>query len=302
VPAKRQRRSPIRDPDLVRDAVSTLGPVFTATALRNALTSLKDAGVISSRLSFDEFVDELNRAFDVRVAVLEPETSPKTELAHYKPMVRYVLGNASPYLIALSTKQGSYISHGSAAYLHALTDQVPKTIYVNKEQSAKPDRTVQLTQAGIDRAFANSPRLSNYTFRCGDFRVTLLSGKNTGRTEVTSIEDPEGAPVETTTLERTLVDVAVRPAYAGGPHQVLDIYKAARERASVNTVVAILRQLGHAYPFHQAVGFYLDKAGFPPDRVERLRAFGLHFDFYLANKLHDAEYIRDWRLYVPKGM
>ena len=64
----------------------------------------------------------------------------------------------------------------------------------------------------------------------------------------------------------------------------------------------MIRKLGHAYPYHQAVGFYLDKAGYPKERVERLRAIGIHLDFYLANKMRDAEYVPEWRLYVPKGL
>ena len=50
---------------------------------------------------------------------------------------RYHVGLFSDYELALSLKPGAYLSHGTAAHLHNLIDQEPKTIYVNKEQSPK---------------------------------------------------------------------------------------------------------------------------------------------------------------------
>ena len=44
----------------------------------------------------------------------------------------------TPYNFALSIRGGAYLSHGSAVHLLGLTEQQPRTIYVNKEQSLKP--------------------------------------------------------------------------------------------------------------------------------------------------------------------
>jgi hypothetical protein len=72
---------------------------------------------------------------------------------------RYHVGPFSPYELALSLRSGSYLSHGTAAYLHKLTDQTHQTIYLNKEQSPK-NPTTTLTQAGINRAFSSRQRES----------------------------------------------------------------------------------------------------------------------------------------------
>jgi hypothetical protein len=61
---------------------------------------------------------------------------------------RYRRGPFSPYELALSLKPGSYLSHGTAAYLHNLADRELGTVYANKEQSFK-DSEGTLTQPGI---------------------------------------------------------------------------------------------------------------------------------------------------------
>jgi hypothetical protein len=97
---------------------------------------------------------------------------------------RYAWDKPSPYALATSLVRGGFLSHASAMHLHGLTDRVSKTIYVNKEQSPKPQSRGVLTQPAIDRAFKSAPRVSNYAFISGPHQFVLLSGKNTGGLEV----------------------------------------------------------------------------------------------------------------------
>jgi hypothetical protein len=215
---------------------------------------------------------------------------------------RYVWGVASPYSIGLSLAKNSYLSHGSAVFLHALTDQVPKTLFINKEQTPKPASRTALSQPAIDRAFGNSPRTSKYVFLADSHRYVLLSGKNTGRLEVSRIEGPEGELLDATKLERTLVDIVVRPAYAGGVHEVLRAYRSAIHRLSLNTLVAVLTKLNHVYPYHQSVGFLLQRAGCSEDQLAKVAQLGIKWKFYLDYRIADPAYDDRWQLYYPKGL
>jgi hypothetical protein len=242
------------------------------------------------------------------IAVMEPRglarvvLRPPQDVGSGRALVRYVWGPVSVYSLGLSMRPGAYLSHASAVFLHGLSNQIPKTVYVNKEQTAKPPPAQGLTQAGIDRAFANSQRSSTYVFTYEGYRFVLLSGKFTNRLEVSEVRGPQGEPVDATKLERTLIDIAVRPAYAGGVFEVAKAYRAAKGRVSVNTLVATLKQLGYVYPYHQAVGFYLQRAGFEPAKLEKLRQLGLEYDFYLSHKMGPAAYSPEWRLHYPEGL
>lgn len=56
-------------------------------------------------------------------------------------------------------------------------------------------------------------------------------------------------------MARTLVDIAVRPDYADGVYQVLAAYEGARERVSVNALMAVLKTPFTAIPITKSWGF-----------------------------------------------
>ena len=188
--------------------------------------------------------------------------------------------------MALSLKEGSYLSHSSAVFLHGLNTQLPSTIYVNKEQSVKPLQNKSLTQDSLNNSFANNQRESNCIFRLRDSRIVLLSGKNTNALEVIEIAGPQGESLRTTSIARTLIDITVRPNYSGGAYQVVEAFKGARERVSGSSIITVLKNLNYVYPYHQDIGFYMSQAGFPSAETAKLRKLGLEFDFYLALNIH----------------
>lgn len=231
-----------------------------------------------------------------------PRPSSESDWTITRPFLRYVWGEASPLEVASSLRKRSYLSHATAVLLHGLTAEIPKTVYANKEQSPKPSPAGGLSQAGIDRAFKNRPRTSNFLFSYEGNKIVLLSGKNTGDLEVSEFAVPGSPPLRATKLERTLIDITVRPNYAGGVFEVLKAFKGARDRASVATLIATLARLEYVYPYHQAIGFYMELAGYPAKHLDRLKQEGLDFDFYLSNQIHNPGYSSSWRVHYPKEL
>src|SRR5258708_14740038 len=160
--------------------------------------------------------------------VLESRTLQEVQLTATYPLhtKRYHWGNFTPYELALSLRPDSYLSHGTAAFLHGLAHHPPDFVYVNKEQSAK-DQSGSLTQANMKRAFCGKQRQSTFIVTHDQTKIMLLNGKDTDRLGVQQITEAQGETIELTDLERTLIDIAVRPGYAGGIRNVLNSYRQA---------------------------------------------------------------------------
>ncbi len=172
-------------------------------------------------------------------------------------------------------------------------------MYVNREQAPKPDHG-ELTGDALRVAFSRKQRQSNYLFQTSKSRFVLLNGKYTARRGVEHIHALTGEKVEVTNLERTLIDIVVRPTYAGGVHEVLGIYESAKDRVSAARMASILDQLDYLYPYHQAIGFYMERAGYDKRDCRKFRELGLEFDFYLAHGMGRTAYDGSWRLFYPR--
>jgi len=214
----------------------------------------------------------------------------------YRPEIRYTWGDVPFYALVNSLKPQSYFTHYTAFVFHELTDQLPKTVYLNHEQYSSGTSTGQLTQDAIARAFARPQRQSSNRCEFDGRTICVVNGRATGRLGVIRMDD-----VDATDLERTLIDATVRPSYCGGVAEVLRAYTTARGRLSVNRLSAYLKQLAYVYPYHQAVGFYLERAGFGQAQLDILRQTPRDFDFYLANAMKQTDYDEKWRLFYPKG-
>ncbi len=274
--------------------------VFTQTELRELIEGSKRKLGLPLSLTLGRAMPVLLAEGSLRKIEL-PAAIDSKGLRRYPTIRRYAWGNVSPYALGLALRKNAYLSHASAIFLHGLTNQVPRTIYVNKEQTLKPRPSTALTQEGLDRAFRSPQRTSSYVFTNDDHRYVLLSGKQTNRLEVSDILGPSGEPLVATKLERTLIDVVVRPTYGGGVFQVLEAFRQARDSVSINTLVAVLRKLDHVYPYHQAIGFYMERAEYDSARLDRLKGLGLQYDFYLTHQMTNPKYDAGWRLFYPEG-
>ncbi|TWT90523.1 hypothetical protein Mal64_09140 [Pseudobythopirellula maris] len=235
-------------------------------------------------------------------AVVRETSLQSVKLAFpYRSVTRFVWGNAPTYSIIQSVDQQGYFSHYTAMQVHNLTDQIPKAAYFNVEQPATGGGG-SLSQAGIDRAFKGRCRVTNNVLEFRGMTIHKINGQNTERLGVTQAQMKDGADIFVTDIERTLIDIAVRPIYSGGISEVAGAYREAAERVSGNRLATYLKSLNYTYPYHQAIGYYMEKAGnYTESQMKRIKAIPREFDFYINYQIKNPALNEGWRLFIPKG-
>lgn len=285
-------RLQIAAPDIINLFNSAPTKVFSGKEIAAILSEHRHEWRLAQATSVAAFIDFLlDRGLKKRIL----------RSTEYSPITKYTWGEVSSFELGQTLRPNSYLSHGTAVFLHGLTDQFPSVIYSNREQSEKPRSRGELSQQGIDRAFRSKQRQSAYVYNEGRWRYTLLSGKQTQQLEVGRLRGPNEETLAVTKLERTLIDVVVRPTYAGGIFEVKAAFERAKDRVSTNVLLATLKKLDYVYPYHQAIGFYMDRAGFSAEALDLVARIGFEFDFYLAHGTDNVAYDDRWRLFHPQG-
>jgi hypothetical protein len=272
--------------------------VFSETQLKQILDDNRLTWQLGATHNLDRFIQNLENSKLVTPVSLNFFPISGDEQAVIKRTVkRYMTSSAGVLELALSLSSKSYLSHYTAAYLNGLTTQVPKRIYVTTELSKKQQTRGRLEQSAIDKAFRQPQRIAGEQAIWEDYTIIPLHGKFSNRLGVNLT-----APMPHTGLERTLIDMAVRPAYSGGVHAVLEDYRKVVDKISINKLKATLTNLDLIYPYHQAIGFYLEKAGAPARKLEVFEEMAMEFDFYLTYDMKETAYSEKWRLYYPTGI
>jgi hypothetical protein len=105
--------------------------VYTRSEIAGHHLKLRRDGVLAKHTKLDEFLNFLIARRHLMAIKLEAKE-------YAKETMRYFVGRPSSFAIAASLRKNGFMSHGTAAYLHGLIKEVPNTIYLNVELSAKP--------------------------------------------------------------------------------------------------------------------------------------------------------------------
>jgi hypothetical protein len=265
--------------------------VITRRAAGDILANLRELWQVPKSFGADQLITLLLENNVIRIAELRSDD--------YGTKNRYLLGNVSPLTLASSIHSGSYLSHGAALHLHGLAPL--GAIYVNHEQSAKNSDS-RLSQAALNKAFRNKQRQSNYVYRYASHTVIFLNGKDTGCAGVVEMRGPDKERLRVTNLERTLIDIVVRPRYAGTIETIMGAFRKMAKRVSIDRITALLDKTDYSYPYHQALGFLFSRSGVPERWLAPLRRRGSRFKFYLDYGMTNPAYDPEWRIYYPADL
>lgn len=293
--------------DTIKDLGIQYGNILNRTTLINMLTTLKTHHHVPSRTSLSLLIHYLQNVLKLFTEI-EIYSEKKGE-----KITRYIstYTEVSPYEIALSLLSNSFLSHYSALYIHDLTINNPKEIYINREQSKKPlnKENAKLTQRKVDYAFSKEMRrtkdIYNFNYQGTQYTVHVLNAKNTNKTGIIK-KKPIGfsKTIQVTNIERTLLDVTVRPKYSGGALEVLDAYHEAKATVDIPKLAEYLKKFDYIYPYEKSVLFYLKNTNFPTNALaifEDLldKSPNKMINFYLDYQLIQKEEDKDIGLFYP---
>lgn len=290
-------RIQIAKADIVRHFDALPKHVLKAKDIHDILAEQRGFWRLAQNTTAEQFIEFLTKHSKLR---LYEFAFPQ------RPERCYVWEDAPLLAILQALKKGIHFSHYTAMRAQGLTEQTPKTIYLTEERTtATVAASSELRQEPIDAAFRKPARTSNNWVEHAGHKIYLLNGAATNHLGVVSelVTDDSGAEVTArlTNVERTLIDVTVKPEYGGGVFEVLKAYELAKDRLSVNKLLAMLHKLEFVYPYHQAIGCYLQRAGYKPSQLDLVRRLPMKYDFYLAHDMGDTRYEPEWRLHVPNG-
>jgi predicted transcriptional regulator of viral defense system len=291
----KKTRIQIAKPDIIKYLDKLASHVLKLTEIAAILSQERAGWRLTQRTTTQQFI-----TFLIEQSELKQLDFPFP----YRSECRYVWGDVPLLEVLLTLKTNAYFSHYTAIRMHGLTEQVPKTIYLNHEQRPQPQNP-HLEQGRIAAAFSRKPRMSQNSIDFDGVRICMVNGMFTNQlgvaNEKVSYDSEKKLNVRVTNVERTLIDIAVRPAYSGGVFEVQKAFLLAKDNVSVNALAAMLQRLKYVYPYHQAIGYYLERAGYRDSLLELLRRFPMDYDFYLAHEMGETEYVKEWKLYIPKG-
>jgi hypothetical protein len=103
--------------------------VFLKKDIGRILADYRSQWHLPHCLKLDDFIRHLMKVSKLKEITL---VSPN----YGKTVIRFAWINPSPYRLGLSLRSGSYLSHHTAIHLHGLIRVMPRTIYLNSEQSS----------------------------------------------------------------------------------------------------------------------------------------------------------------------
>ena len=186
--------------------------------------------------------------------------------------------------------------------LHQLTLQIPKIVYISEDKYEPyyESSNIELEQESVDKAFSKPQRVSKESYKSeyDAFRYVYLQKKhNSINIGITTMNG-----LAVTDLERTLIDIAVRPAYSGGAFQILEAFNKAKGKLNLDKLDSYLQKLDYIYPYHQLVGFYLDLAGFPEKKLKLFLDKKSPINFYQTYNLTNKKLNQKWGIFYPTGL
>jgi predicted transcriptional regulator of viral defense system len=269
---------------------------YTTFDIKNIFSLNRNDWKIAGYRTADQFMSFLENKNIIKILKLKHQSTGSIKKILTEP-------DATTQNIALTIKKNGYLSNYSSMQIHQLTLQIPKSLYISFNKSLElkdiKKNENEISQENIDIAFSKPQRITSEVYRSELDNTRFYFIQKAHKEKNIGIISNDNYSY--TDLERTLIDIAVRPVYSGGVFEVLNAFEIAKENVDVNKLNTYLLELDYKYPYHQVIGFYMSKAGYADEKVSLFSNYLSKYDFYLTYNMSNKEYDSEWKIYYPKG-
>jgi hypothetical protein len=281
-------------PQIIAHVKSKSLNIYSSADFAYFLMELKEKGWAGHRAEVSELGQLIVEHLDLKTEIFA-DAKGKTQY------VRYHNDEVDDMeLIDSLLVSGQYFSHNTV--LNIILDGKWQDYYVTTEQPANASRQRPvLVQENIDQAFKMAQKASQSVLYWNQQKIHFL--RRRPETPLLGVVVILETSICMTNLERTMLDLVVRPDYAdGGAEGILQAFIILRDSLDVEKLFEYLVAYRYLYPYHQAIGFYLQAAGYAAHQYERFSQLPMDLDFYLEYGMTEMIYNASWKIYYPKNL
>lgn len=294
--------------DQVREACFDLGGVSKVTnqyLFKNKLSELIPEFETASAISIFNALKKLGF-----LTILTPQSG--SDYLH--DIYVFFPENHNIFTIANVFANNFYYSHHTALYLNQLTLNQSNTLYIkNNTKKADVDRERgNFNQKRIDITFSKPMRKSNvinYLSWSGkNYEIVMLEGLHIGEYGLKKLEMSADfhSSIQYSDIEKTLIDIVVRPAYSGGMNTVVEAFSIARDSVSVTKMAHYLNLLNMNYPYERNIALFMKKAGYDATMINsflsKISLKEVDYIFYLDYQMINKQLDEELKIYYPSNL
>jgi hypothetical protein len=253
--------------------------------------------------SIDRFITAMEAEDIIQLHTLEARNGKKIPVYCSAPM-----RDVDAYELVTGALPDGYFANLTAIYHHALTNQVPNSVYWCHETLAPRKRATRasLSDARIRGAFLKPHRHTSFIIHHNQHEILITAGtrgSDHGVEQILQKHSPCTVGSRVTCMERTLIDAVVSPHYNGGVMSLSEYFRAAHGKLDIARMLDIYQKLNFVYPYAQSIGFFLEHCGLAQQAQKLRNAYPPRQRFYVD---HDAKttwaYNERWMVSYPKGL
>lgn len=216
--------------------------------------------------------------------------------------------------IAKALAPNSYFSHYTSLYLNQLTLNQSQTIFI-KRKTKKPSLNKirpDFDQKKIDIAFSKPMRKSTVTnnieWNNKYYKIIIIEGIDLGQEGLKKIKIEKNSDyyISHSNIERTLIDIIIRPDYSGGLNSIVEAFHIAKENIDIEKMATYLNELHLSYPYERNIAFFMKKANYKSSQIalflNNINLSEVTYDFYLGYQITNKNYDKEFKIFYPSDL